>query len=178
MTAARRYLPNYTARDYAQWEGDWELWDGVPVSMAPSPFGPHNSAAARLSFQLQLGLEASHCDAEVLPETDWIVSDQTVVRPDVSVVCGDVPPRHIESPPALVAEVLSDATRLRDLNVKRDLYRDEGVTHYLILDPDTSELTWWRIDSGGWRGDQMGEAFELVLCVDCRVQIEPGRLFR
>ena len=41
MSIAPKYQPHYTVDDYQHWEGDWELWNGVAVAMAPSPFGPH-----------------------------------------------------------------------------------------------------------------------------------------
>jgi len=41
MSAAPRYIPNYTVNDYMLWEGDWQLIDGVPIAMSPSPFGQH-----------------------------------------------------------------------------------------------------------------------------------------
>ena len=31
------YVETYTYEDYKRWEGDWELIDGVPLAMAPSP---------------------------------------------------------------------------------------------------------------------------------------------
>ncbi len=30
MNLALRYPPRYTIKDYLQWEGDWELVEGVP----------------------------------------------------------------------------------------------------------------------------------------------------
>ncbi|MEM6474521.1 MAG: Uma2 family endonuclease, partial [Planctomycetota bacterium] len=147
MSALRRYRPVYTVTDYAAWEGDWELWDGAPVSMSPSPFGRHSAIVFRLAQQLSNAIEAERCGATVLGEIDWIVSETTVVRPDVLIVCGDPPERHVESPPAMVAEVFSEATRDRDQTFKRDLYRDEGVTHYLMLDPDTNVLTHGRFNA-------------------------------
>ena len=86
MSAARRYLPNYTFVDYALWEGDWERWDGVPVSMAPSSCGSHDAAVAELIFLIKSSNKRHECDAVGLPETDWIIHDRTVVRPDVCVV--------------------------------------------------------------------------------------------
>ncbi|PAY20868.1 hypothetical protein CKO51_03770 [Rhodopirellula sp. SM50] len=52
MSSAPRYVPHYTIEDYRRWEGDWELIDGVPVSMSPSSFGPHKRVVAELSRQI------------------------------------------------------------------------------------------------------------------------------
>ena len=43
----REELPNYTYADYAQWEGRWELMDGVPFAMAPSPSFQHQSVSGQ-----------------------------------------------------------------------------------------------------------------------------------
>jgi len=39
MGSVERYVPRYTVEDYQYWKGDWELWDGLAVSMLPCPFG-------------------------------------------------------------------------------------------------------------------------------------------
>ncbi len=114
MSPAPRYQPHYSVADYLQWEGDWELWDGVAVAMSPSPLGPHDRAAAKLVFQIESCLRAQGCSCATYAGLDWIVSDDTVVRPDVMVVCGDQPGRCLERPPALAIEILSDATVEKD----------------------------------------------------------------
>lgn len=44
MSTAPRYEPRYTIADWRQWEGCWELWNGLAVAMTPSPFGRHAKA--------------------------------------------------------------------------------------------------------------------------------------
>ncbi len=105
-----KYIPNYGIDDYILWKGDWELWDGVPISMSPSPFGPHGIVAAELIRQISNQLvEQSSDECRVLAEIDWVINRNTVVRPDVSLVCGEVPTKHIAYPPKLVC-VSSEAS--------------------------------------------------------------------
>ena len=99
MSTAPRYEPHYSVSDYLQWEGEWELWNGTAVAMSPSPLGPHERAAAKLVFQIESCLQAQGCACATYAGLDWIVSDDTVVRPDVMVVCGSQPGRHLERPP-------------------------------------------------------------------------------
>lgn len=129
MSTARRYLPTYTLADYLGWEGDWELWDGIPVAMTPSPFGPHSQAVSKLVTSLQIAVEASHCHACVLTELDWIISDSMIVRPDIAIACGNPPPEHLRDSPVLVVEVLSPATRHRDTGEKLKLHANRKVRH-------------------------------------------------
>lgn len=76
--------------------------------MSPSPLGPHERAAAKLVFQIESCLQKQGCSCATYAGLDWIVSDDTVVRPDVMVVCGSQPGRHLERPPALAIEILGD----------------------------------------------------------------------
>ncbi|MCX7412564.1 MAG: Uma2 family endonuclease [Planctomycetia bacterium] len=94
MSTAPRYLPHYTVADHAAWEGDFELLQGVAVAMTPSPFGPHAERLSRVAAAFWNAIDASGCRATVLAEIDWIVTNDTVVRPDLVVVCGPTPQRH------------------------------------------------------------------------------------
>jgi hypothetical protein len=93
VSTAPRYLPHYTVADHAAWEGDWELVDGVAVAMTPSPFGRHAERLSRLAASFWNAIDATGCPATVLAEIDWIVTNDTVVGPDLVVVCGPAPQR-------------------------------------------------------------------------------------
>ncbi len=66
-------------------------------------------------------IDAAGCDPTVLVEIDWIVSQDAVVRFDITVVCGREPAGHVEQTRAPGVELLSDATRERDMVFKRVL---------------------------------------------------------
>ncbi len=175
MSTAPRYVPYYTLADHATWEGDWELLAGVAVAMTPSPFGRHAERLSRITATLWNAIDASGCDATVLVEIDWIVSDDTVVRPDLVVVCGPAPRRHVEQAPALVVEILSAATRERDLTVKRDLYEAQGVRWYAIIDPDEGRSTILRLgESGLYESREASGSQQIDLCPDCALAVEFG----
>lgn len=146
MSTQPRYLPNYTLADYRRWEGRWELIDGIAVAMTPSPFAPHERVVSRLARLIGNQLDSLGCGREVYTGLDWVVSDHTVVRPDLMVVCGEQPETHLQRPPELVVEVLSEATRGRDLVVKRALYLELGVSEYWIVDPDRRTIEFCRHD--------------------------------
>jgi len=175
VSTAPRYLPRYTASDRATWEGDWELLDGVAVAMTPSPHGRHAERLARLAALFWNAIDASGCRATVLAEIDWIVADDTVVRPDLVVVCGPAPPRHVEHPPAFVAEILSAATRTRDLSIKRELYEASGVRWYLISDPDEGASSLLRLGATGrYEALPATGKHTLDLCPDRTLSIDFG----
>jgi len=177
MSTAPRYQPHYVVADYLQWEGDWELWNGTAVAMSPSPLGPHERAAAKLVFQIESCLQAQGCSCSSYAGLDWIVSDDTVVRPDVMVVCGSQPGRHLERPPALAIEILSAGTVEKDRTAKRRLYELAGVGHYLLVDPIAKTVEWLALGEGAKYLDRsadiaQAERFSLTLADGCRIDID------
>jgi Uma2 family endonuclease len=75
-------IERYTLDDYRRWEGDWELIQGFPLAMPPSPGLEHQRVSAAIFRQLDEALD--HCPkCEALFE----FADDTVVRPDVLVIC-------------------------------------------------------------------------------------------
>lgn len=177
MSSIPRYIPHYTVDEYRQWEGDWELIDGVAIAMTPSPFGPHERVVSRLSFEIQTQLRSRGCGCEVYTNLDWIVSDDTVIRPDLMVVCGEQPQRHLETPPALVAEVLSESTRGRDLSAKRTLCREYQVPHYLIIDPDERTIEHVSGETADIAAADRMLELSLHSTDNCRISIACGSLF-
>jgi len=179
MSSAPKYTPHYTVEDYRGWEGDWELWNGIAVSMSPSPFAKHGALQVRIATELEKAIESANCDATTMTEIDWIVSDDTVIRPDLSVVCGDAPEKHIVEAPAIVVEVLSASTKERDLTVKRQLYEHQAVGWYLIADPDKSTLELLKLDETGvYQPVQAGAATVIDICENCQLQVDLLRVFR
>jgi len=177
MATAPRYEPHYSVADYLQWEGDWELWNGTAVAMSPSPLGPHERAAAKLVFQIESCLQAQGCLCATYAGLDWIVSEDTVVRPDVMVVCGGQPGRHLERPPALAIEILSDATAEKDRTAKRILYERAGVGHYLLVDPVKKTIEWLELGDQGSFLDHSGDIasaknFSLTLADGCQIDVD------
>ncbi|MEQ1838883.1 MAG: Uma2 family endonuclease, partial [Verrucomicrobiales bacterium] len=118
------YTPHYHIEDYLQWEGDWELWDGIPVSMSPAPNFFHQIVGTRLAAQMVGLLGKSACPAECVAvyKSDWHVDSTTVVRPDLMVVCEKPQGQWITNRPELAVEILSPSTRHKDLTAKRNLY--------------------------------------------------------
>ena len=179
MSTAPKYNPHYTIDDYQLWKGDWELWEGVAVAMTPSPFGRHGNMLARIASALSNAIDGVDCHASVLLEIDWIVTNDTIVRPDLSIVCGAPPEGHIESAPALVVEILSARTRERDLTVKRQLFEQQSVHWYLIIDPDDKTLQPHRLsESGVYEQVSFSEHLEVDLCETCSLNVRLDRLFR
>ena len=104
-------LAKYSYSDYMLWEGDWELIEGVPVSMAPAPMRKHQNIATEIIYELKSSFEKNECpECEVSFENDWKVSDDTVLRPDIVFVCNDDNEKYLTKAPKIIIEILSPST--------------------------------------------------------------------
>ena len=179
MSNAEKFVPRYTVKDYQTWQGDWELWQGHAVSMSPSPFAKHSKLMIKLGRVFGNALETSdQCrdSVNVYGELDWIISENTVVRPDLSIVCGEVE-THIKSPPAIVVEILSASTRDRDLNYKRSLYQAQSVPYYLIADPDARTVLQLHLEDGEYRDISASPTASFKICQNCNFEISLAEVF-
>jgi Uma2 family endonuclease len=158
-----KYLPNYTIKDYNRWEGDWELIDGIPYAMSPSPIGNHQLLGASLIMQIGVSLKTQkeNCgDCYLYYEFDWILSDNTVLRPDISVTC-DKATDFMRSRPILIIEILSPSTALKDRHQKFEIYEREGVRYYVIADPNSKTYQVYELANGHYQEKKGMSSFEI-----------------
>lgn len=108
--------------------------------MSPSPNFKHQRIAAELIRRIGNALADArvmcrHC--RVVGEIDWHVAPDTVVRPDVLITCSNNPDQqHLTAPPEFIAEILSPSTAHKDRTAKRQLYQEQKVRHYWLIDPE------------------------------------------
>ncbi len=176
MTA--RIVPDYTYEDYKQWQGDWELIEGVPYAMAPSPVKSHQRLAGALFIALAEALEECE-ECEVLFEEDYKINEKTVLRPDVAVVCGDEEERYISIAPKIIIEVVSPSSASLDENYKFSIYAEEKVAYYGLAYPDEKLLKLYRNTPDGFdkMGDFRKERVELEF-EDCTITLDLSRVFK
>ncbi len=136
MGLADRYPVRYTVEDWKNWQGDWELVEGVPYAMA-SPRPINQYILVRLSQMLANIFDTvKGCDrCAVFVELDWYISFDTVVRPDLMVLCGKIPEK-VEEPPYMVVEVVSPSSKQMDEGLKFELCEKEGVKYFVLVYPD------------------------------------------
>lgn len=137
------YEERYSIDDYSRWEGDWELIYGSAYAMAPSPMVTHQSVNGKIYRVLDENIEDCQ-NCMVLSEMDWDVSDDTVVRPDVMVVCDQEGERVTKTPEAIF-EVISKSSAKRDEVLKFDLYKNEGVKYYCLVYPDMKKAKLYKL---------------------------------
>ncbi|WP_457601384.1 Uma2 family endonuclease, partial [Hydrogenivirga sp.] len=146
---AEKFLPRYTLKDYESWEGDWELIEGIPYALA-SPSFEHQRIVGKLFRYIDEYLEKNCSMCVVGIDTDYVISEDTVLRPDVFVVCEKVVGRLVK-PPELVFEVVSEGTREKDEKLKRLLYQREGIPYFVIVYPGLRKARIFKLTDGEYR---------------------------
>ncbi len=128
-------FPQYTYEDYKEWKDQWELIEGIPYAMSPAPMIKHQKISNNIAWILKEQLkECKECHP-LLP-VDWKISEETIVQPDNLIVCYEPKGAYITKAPSLIFEVLSQKTAKKDTTIKFELYQNEGVKYYIIVNPD------------------------------------------
>lgn len=117
-----------------------EYINGV-IYMSPSPSIKHQEISSYLHGELYNSLKGKDCNVFSAP-TD-VLFDNTnddakkTVVPDLFVTCD--PDNFTENeyvgPPEFVIEILSPSSRSHDMVIKLNLYMNNGVKEYWIVDP-------------------------------------------
>jgi len=167
----------YDYEDYKQWDGKWELIYGMPMAMSPSPMISHQAIAYEIAFELKSNIkECPNC--LILGEEDWKISNDTVVRPDVVLICDEPSQEYITKAPIIIAEVVSKSTAKRDEKTKYELYEKEGVLYYCIVYPDDLKAKIFKLIDGKYKkiGDFSKETF-LFEDIECPTSIDFKNVF-
>jgi len=171
----------YTYDDYKEWEGSWELIDGVAYNMGPAPYPKHQRVVFKVSKELDSNFECSreNCEFYISP-IDWKISDTTVVQPDVALFCEEPKGQYFTKTPPLIVEVLSKATALKDVTTKMKLYEREGVRFYIIIEPTTEVLDIFELIDGKYslvKKCTKEDSFDFEIDKDCKTFVDFGKIF-
>lgn len=154
MNNTAKAMKTYTWDDYRTWPDNqrWEIIGGEAHAMSPSPTEMHQTIQVNIVAALRAFLRGHPCRAYAAP-FDVKLSDTNVVQPDVLVVCNreQIKRTHIEGPPALVIEILSDSTEAHDRGVKMRLYAAHGVPEVWLVTPYPSIIEVYRLDGKTYR---------------------------
>ena len=141
ILALKKQRPRKTVQDFMRLPADTraELIDGE-LLMSPAPKTPHQRAVGNL-FGLLFQHARSHSTGEVfIAPFDVHLPTGDVVEPDIIFVANanaGIVQDWIRGVPDLVIEVVSPDGVERDRIVKRELYAQNGIRKYWIVDPQT-----------------------------------------
>lgn len=170
MGFTNKILPHYTYEDYVHWEGRWELIEGHPIAMSPLPVPEHQRVAAELRYEFMSALKDSKCkNCKAYDPVDYKITNDTILQPDILIVCGKINKKYLDFPPALVVEVLSTSTQLRDRNTKYEFYQQQGIKYYLTVDIEKQIIEIYELIQNQYLLQQFRQDYEFIIDNDCRI---------
>jgi Uma2 family endonuclease len=103
MSSAIKILPHYTYEEYCHWEGRWELIDGIPYAMSPAPIPEHQLVGGNLITEFNIAIRKHKCkNCKVYEFIDVKIEDDTILQPDLSIVCKPIEKNFLDFPASLV----------------------------------------------------------------------------
>ena len=146
-----------------------------------APNERHQSILMALSSQFYNYLEGKPCkvyaapfDVRLFYEEDE--SDDTVVQPDLLVICDEKKRGHegCRGAPDLVVEILSPSNTAIEMERKFELYRKAGVREYWIVDPENNTLKAHHFQDGKifTNSYEKTETVPVVLFPDLSISLE------
>ncbi len=173
MGLAEKYPVRYTVQDYLRWQGDWELIEGIPYAMAsPRPINQYIGYKIMLYFNGITSALPECAKCYMLYETDWYISHDTVIRPDLMVLCGELPEK-VESSPELVVEITSPSSKHYDEGLKFEIYQRERVKYFVLVYPEEKKVKVFEISNGKYR-EKLDKKFDLN---GCNVELDFEEVF-
>ena len=167
----------YTYDDYKQWEGDWELIDGIPHAMAPAPVISHQFLATEISRLL--GNQIEDCEkCFVVMEEDYKIDEYNILKPDVSMICNQFD-KYITKAPEIVVEVISPSTARRDEKTKFQIYQEEGVKYYILIYPNELKAKLYKLENRKYvkEGDFTDESYKFEN-LTCEIEVNFEKVFK
>jgi Uma2 family endonuclease len=138
----------YSYADYFRWKFQErvELIKGFIYKMSPAPSAKHQLISGNLFFKVRSYFENNSCkvfsapfDVRLPDSKKQKINDElvfTVVQPDLSVICdaGKIDERGCVGAPDLVIEILSPGNTKKEMGIKFDLYEENGVKEYWLVE--------------------------------------------
>ena len=150
----------YTYADYKAWElkpGErFELIYGVAYAMS-APNLTHQQILMTLSGEFYLFLKGKPCrviaspfDVRLFYEDDE--SDDTVVQPDLVVICDrkKLGEEGCRGAPDLAVEILSPSNTALEMERKLRLYKEAGIREYWVVDPRDKHISVYLLKDGNY----------------------------
>lgn len=180
----------FTFADCLAWDENdrIEIISGEAIMMA-SPSRMHQKISGEIFRQLANYLEGKKCEVYSAPfavrlfeqETDLPEDADTVVEPDISVICdsGKLDRYGCKGAPDMIIEVLSPSSLRHDRLVKLNLYQRAGVREYWIVDPENRAVQVFLQDASGslriYEEYGQGEIAKVNVFEGCFVEL--GKVF-
>lgn len=166
----------YTYDDYRGWDDGqrYELIDGEAYMMSPAPSRAHQWVSVSLVSQLYSYLKGKSCEVYSAP-FDVRLDDNTVVQPDISVICdpGKLDERGCNGAPDMIVEILSPSSASHDQVVKFGKYRQAGVREYWMVNLEARTVQVYLLRDGEYisRGYDEVAVVPVEVLEDCQIDL-------
>jgi len=153
---APAYDESYTYADFLEWDEDVraEIIYGK-IYMMSTPLSIHQRISMRLSLRFAQFLEGKTCEVFAAPFSVRLFpledrSDNTVVEPDLVVICdpSKIDKHGCNGAPDLVIEIVSPSNRRMEKLLKFNLYLKAKVKEYWVVYPDDNQIEVHLFDDG------------------------------
>ena len=144
----------YTYADYLTWQFKErvELIKGWVLKMSPAPSNKHQIISRNITGELYNSLKKTTCALYAAPydvrlfEAKKSTTDKkviTVVQPDICIICDKtkIDDRGCLGAPDLIIEIISKGNTKKELETKFDLYQENGVKEYWIVQQGDETVT-------------------------------------
>jgi Uma2 family endonuclease len=152
----------YTYADYLTWQFDQtvELIKGKILKMA-APNRKHQGISWQLSGRLYTALKGLSCKAYAAPFDVRLLDKKkslkankdvlTVVQPDLCIICDKekLDDKGCIGAPDLIIEILSASNSKKEMRTKKELYEENEVKEYWIIDPTHETLLQFSLQENG-----------------------------
>jgi Uma2 family endonuclease len=147
----------YTYTDYVSWQFKErvEILKGWVMKMSPAPSVTHQKISWNLSFKLAKYLKNKDCDAFTAPIDVRLNATSakkiySVVQPDIIVVCDKekIDEQGCNGAPDLVIEIASPGNSKRELRTKFQLYEENFVKEYWVINYIEQQLFQYYLKDG------------------------------
>jgi Uma2 family endonuclease len=151
---------SYTYADYLTWRFEQmvELIKGKLFILSPAPANRHQLISSHLLTIILPHFAKHSCNVYHAPFDVRLVKGKkgdkditTVVQPDICVVCdkNKIDERGCLGSPDWIIEIISPSTAKKDYNEKYNLYQENGVKEYWIVNPDANSVNQYVLNSKG-----------------------------
>ena len=155
----------YSYADYLLWrfKERVELFKGKVFEMSPAPNRKHQEVSLLITRYLDRFFENQKCglyvapfDVRLINFTKSTVNNTvfTVVQPDLCVVCDQskLDKKGCIGSPDLVVEILSPGNSKKELGIKFNLYEENAVLEYWIVNPIEETILVYTLVNGKYQG--------------------------
>jgi len=129
----------------------YELIDGEIVKRA-APVPKHQEVLSEMYDQVKAHVKVQGLGKVYFAPIDVTFDGYNSVQPDLIFIPNDrlgiVTREGIEGAPALVVEIISPTSAIRDRNVKKKLYERNGVGEYWLVDAPNETVEIFTLENG------------------------------